>query len=313
MKKLVSAAICLSMSALFLTGCRRSVPEVRERAYIQSAALYGKSNISLTLYPFEEEQKQETGIGATMADALENASTSFGKEVFLGHLELLCFDKAELTNKLSSLLYEQRISPSCKLLFLYDTDLPEDCDMTLLTDRLVMEEENGHIPETDLFHILSEKKSKDESALIPAVTKDGFSMCILNSENKPYILSVKAAQGLCWLRGKNYPERIAVNGENGSEDYEIHSAKLKLSAEINENIPCITARIIIKGSGDEQAAKAVIESQCNAAARETIKLAKADVIGLFKCLARYCPEYYSKQETETAKWDAAIQCTVEFE
>lgn len=311
MKKVIS--FCLSISFLLFTGCQNKKLEVRDRAYVQSALFSEKNNITITLYPFEDENKCSSGSGYTIADAVENASIFWGKDVFMGHIELLCFDKFDFTDKLESCLDDYRISPSCKLLFiLSDKSITEDTDMTLLTDRLIMEEKNGSIPETDLFHILSEKKDADGSMLIPAITKNGLSMCILTDE-KSYILSEKSAAGLCWLRGENYPDRISVYGENGAEDYEVYSAKTKLSAEIKDNIPHIKVRISIKGSGNSEAAKNIIKSECTEAVKDTLKTLDSDVIGFGRCLAKYCPEYYSSQDFSTAKWAAVFDFDIDFD
>ncbi len=310
MKKLLSVYLCINF--LLLTGCQNAV-EVRERAFVQSASFSGNNNISLTLYPFEEEKDKSYGNGLTIAEAIENTAVFSGKDVFMGHLELLCFDEPDFTEKLESCLIDYRISPSCKLLYLSEISILENCDTTLLTDRLTMEEEKGHIPKTDLFHILSERKRKDSAALVPAVTKNSLSMCILKDGSKPYVVSAKAAEGLCWLRGENYPERISVSEENNAVDFEIYSAKTKLSSEIKNNIPYITACIKVKGTGNEQAARNIIESQCKAAIEETLERAKSDVIGIDECLAKDCPEYYAEQDFETVKWALNFQCTVEFE
>ena len=314
MKKIISQiiSICLSTSLLLLTGCQNNTLEVRDRAYVQSALFSEKNNITITLYPLEGENKCAIGRGHTISDAVENASVLWGKDVFMGHIELLCFDRSDFTDKLESCLYDYRISPSCKLIFLSsDSRISEDSDMTLLTDRLIMEEKNGRIPETDLFHILSEKKDDDGSMLIPAITKNGLPTRILK-DGKSHTVSEKSAAGLCWLRGENYPNRISVYGENGAEDYEIYSAKTNLSAEIKDNIPHIKVKISIKGSGNAEAAKAIIKSECTDAVKDTLKTAESDVIGFGRCLAKYCPEYYSSQDFSTAKWASVFDFDIDF-
>ena len=108
------------------------------------------------------------------------------------------------------------------------------------------------------------------------------------------------------------PERIAVAGENGTEDYEVYSADAKLSAEIVKGIPHVKAEISIKGNGNGEAAARLIKVCCQAAIEETLKEMKADVIGLDACLAQDCPEYYAQQDFETAKWAAEFECVVEM-
>lgn len=301
------------MNLLLLTGCRSNYTEVRDREYIQSAVFMDKGSISLALYPFEEEKNVSYGSGANISEALENSAVLAGREIFMGHLELLCFDNPDFTEELESCLLDHRISPSCRLLYLYDTQIPEDCDTTLLTDRLTMEEEKGHIPETDLFHVLSEIGGRDNTTLVPAVTDKGLAMCILKKGSKPYVLSERAAQGLCWLRGENYPEKIYIKGNNTAEDFEIDSARTEFSVRIENNIPHVTVNIRIKGTGNSQAAESIVAALCRDAERETLKRRKADVIGFGRYLARDCPEYYASQDFETAKWAAVFEYEIEAE
>lgn len=309
MKKRMTAVL---LSALMFTGCRAETTEVRERAYVQSAVFSGKDETSLTLYPFEDAGDILESKGANTAAAVEEASVKSGRDVFLGHTELLCFDEPAFTEELESCLMEYRLSPGCKMLFLHETELPEDCDTTQLTDSLKMEEEKGRIPETDLYHVLSEYSGSDGSALVPALTEKGFALCVIDGSELSGVLSDKAAAGLVWLRGDNYPERIAVAGENGTEDYEVYSADAKLSAEIVKGIPHVRAEVSIKGNGNGEAAASLIKVCCQAAIEETLKEMKADVIGLDACLAQDCPEYYAQQDFETAKWAAEFECVVEM-
>ncbi len=308
MKKRMIIAL---LSAVVFTGCRAETTEVRERAYVQSAVFSGADETSLTLYPFEDAGDVLESKGANTAAAVEEASVKSGREVFLGHTELLCFDEPAFTKELESCLMEYRLSPGCKMLFLHETELPEDCDTTQLTDSLRMEEEKGRIPETDLYHVLSEYNGSDGSALVPALTEKGFALCVIDRGEFSGVLSDDAAAGLVWLRGENYPERIAVTGEHGTEDYEIYSADTKLSAEIVKGIPHVTAEISIKGKGNGEAAARLIKVCCQAAIEETLKGMKADVMGLDACLAQDCPEYYAQQDFETAKWAAVFECVVE--
>lgn len=311
MKKLFSILLCINM--LLLTGCRKNYTEVRDRAYVQSAFFMDNGNISLALFPFEEEKEVSYGSGVNISEALENSEVSAGREIFMGHLELLCFDNADFTDEFQSCLLDYRITPSCHVLYIQGSQLSEESDVMLLTDRLLMEEEKGHMPKTDLFHVLSEIKSADNAALVPVLTNKKLAMCILKKGSKPYILSERSTEGLCWLRGENYPEKVYISGNNGSEAFEIDSARTDISVRIEEGIPCATVKIRIKGKGNSQAAESVITALCKDAVNETLKRAKSDVIGFGKYLARDCPSFYAENDFETEKWAAVFEYDVRAE
>lgn len=309
MRKFFGVIFCAC--TLLCTGCSRSVTEVRDRMYIQGAAFGGSRTLTeLTLYPFEGTGETLSGEGLTMAAAVEETSVKSGKSVFMGHLELLCFDRASFTDSMQECMEEYRLSPACKLLYLHETELPEGIDTTLLTDQLRQEEENGRIPETDLFHVLSECAGGDGTALVPALTEKGLAMCILDGEEVLGTLSDHAVQGLCWIRGENYPKRISVAGNDSMVNYEVYSAQTELSAEIRNGIPHVTVTIRIRGSGNSEAAKRLIKASCSIAIEEAVKDMHADVIGLDACLRKDCPEYYAQQDFETAKFAAVFDVVV---
>ncbi|MBQ8686986.1 MAG: hypothetical protein IJ512_00395 [Ruminococcus sp.] len=304
-------AVLFSICTLLCTGCSKSVTEVRDRIYIQGAKLGGSPTLTeLTLYPFEETGTPISGEGLTMAAAIEETAVQSGKAVFMGHLELLCFDRASFTDSMQECMEEYRLSPACKLLYLHETELPEGIDTTLLTDQLRQEEENGRIPETDLFHVLSECAGDDGAALVPVLSEEGFGVGLLQNGEFLGTLSSHAVQGLCWLRGENYPRRISVAGNDRMVNYEVHSAQTELSAEIQNGIPHVTVTLRLRGSGNSEAAKRLIKAACSIAAEETVKEMHADVIGLDACLRKDCPKYYAQHDFETAKFAAVFDVVV---
>lgn len=177
MRKGILIAFCLLFVSA-LTGCTTKTTEVRERIYIQCIVFEESSEKNvLTLYPFEGAGAPLSGSGKTIYEAVEDAAIQGGKDVFLGHTELLCFKNPGFAEKLQSCLTEYRLSPSCKILYLHETDLPTDTDTTLLTDSLTLEMEKNRIPKTDLFTVLS--KEEESVMLIPALTKKGFAICAI--------------------------------------------------------------------------------------------------------------------------------------
>ncbi len=301
---------CL-MFSLTLCGCSGTT-EVRDRMFIQAASLKSsRTQTALTLYPYEPPGTHIDSHGMTLQAAAEEAAVRAGKEVFLGHLELLCTQDSATFPSLSRCMEEYRLSPSCHLLYLAEEDALEEQDTLVLTDALKQEEKNGRIPKTDLFHVLSELSGHDHTALVPVLSKDGFGMGIVQDDTYLKTLSEGAITGLCWLRGENFPQRISVAGNTQTEDYEIHMASTDLSAEIKEGIPHVTVHIRIRGTGNHEAAERLIAVRCAEAIEETIKECNADVIGFSDCLRRDCPSYEAAQDFTTAKWAAIFSYEIQ--
>ena len=240
---MIKRIFCLCAALIFATGCTGGTAEVRERIYVQSAVLDAGEYTSLELFLFEGTGELVEGVGKDIFSATENAAVRTGREIFLGHTELLCLKSPMDSSGLMNCLDEYRLSPGCRLLLLQGEDISEDTDTTKLTDSLKLGTEKGNIPQTDLFTILKELQSADGKALAPLLTEDGISMCITDGQNILGILSQRATIGLVWLRGDNHPERITVTGENGTESFQVYSACTDVSAQIIKGIPHIKAEV----------------------------------------------------------------------
>lgn len=292
MKKLIPF-MCISI--IFLTGCNST--QVRDREYIQAIELFDFDSPKISLHSFEKSDDIFSGQGDTIAAALEQAEIPIGKEVFMGHLELLCLNDPKFHEKLYDLMETYRLSPSCKVLCI-DNELSLDkTDTENICDSLKRKEENGTLPKTNVLSALEESAGTDKAILLPLLTKDGFSMTILYEEKKELIqLSEEAIQGLCWLRGENYPERISVETNNTTSDFEIYNASTHFKTVMWNGAPVVNVIISLQGKGDKESAKKTIQELCKAAEQETIKLNKVDVIGLESYMKKQCYDAYQNQD-----------------
>ena len=96
---------------LTLSGCSgRS--EVRDKGFIRTigADCNDVQTISLQLYGSDEVL---TGQGTTLFSAIADSERTQGKNLFAGHLELFAASPENIYKNLSSLLQNNRISPSC--------------------------------------------------------------------------------------------------------------------------------------------------------------------------------------------------------
>lgn len=294
MKPLLSCFSLLLASTLFLSGC--SATQVKDRLYLQSIELSHARHPTVQLHAFAADQADYSGSGVTLHAALEDAEIPAGRELFLGHLELLCLQDTAFVGQLTELLQSYRLSSGCKVI--YTTRSLESVNTETLLESLEREEQNGRLPETDLLTILKELSNSSHTALLPYCLTTGFSLVLIQPNGVKGTLSNEAIEGLCWLRGENYPERVSVSYEEQASDFFIENATTKLTAAVDSGIPVVTVSITLQGKGDAVALREQLEAACQAAEEETVKKYKADVIGLEACLRQQCYELYAEQDWE---------------
>lgn len=132
-------------------------------------------------------------------------------------------------------------------------------------------------------------------------------MVLIASDGTTQTLSNDAIQGLCWLRGNNYPERVSLSADGQASDFLITSASTRYTAITANGIPIVTVSISIHGTGNAVALQERLEIACEAAERETIQKNQADVIELEACLRQQCYKLYQEQD-----WNSLLR-TVQFQ
>lgn len=294
MKKQVFLLIC---TAILLCGNGCTATQVRDRAYLQAMELRSPQMPAVQLHDFHTKKTSVSGDGATLADAITNAAVPAGKDLFLGHLELIAYQDPTYGAQLDQLMSDYRLSPACKVVGLPDNTTLTDTDTSELTRQLRLAETNGMLPETDLFTILREWDNTSGTALLPLVTADGFSAAVVTKEKIVTALSEDAIAGLCWLRGDNYPGQITTSD---GETFHVTSAKTQLSAEEKRGYVQITATITLHGNGNSGSAADEIERVCRAAIQETVTEHHADIIGLEACLWSQCYDFMAEQDWNSA-------------
>ena len=243
--------LLLFCTAVLLCGSGCTATQVRDRAYLQAMELQTPQTPTVQLHDFHTEKTAVSGDGATLADAITNAAVPAGKDLFLGHLELIAYQDPAYGAQLDQLMSDYRLSPACKIVGLPDGTTLAETDTSELTQQLRQAETKGMLPETDLFTILREWDSASGTALLPLVTADGFSAAVVTKEKVVMALSEDAIAGLCWLRGDNFPGQITASG---GEAFHVTSARTQLSAEEKQDRIRVTAAVTLHGSGDSDAA-----------------------------------------------------------
>lgn len=300
------SAILLCFTLLpFGTGC--TATQVRDRAYLQALELENPKSPIVQIHDFTENSSIAEGSGETLSLAVSNAAVPIGKELFLGHLELIAYEDPAFGADLDFLMTEYRLSPSCKVLGLPKSATLKKTDTTELVEQLKQAEENGTLPETDLFTILRELDSSAGTALLPLITENGFSAAVITKTDSYGTLSQDAVAGLCWLRGDNFPKQIPLAP---GKHYTVSSAAVRLAAEENNGHAVITVSVHLRGDGDFDAVAKQIQYQCKTAIRETVTICGADVFDWEACLRSQCYHYATEKSWDTILSDTTFQVQV---
>ncbi|WP_295216061.1 Ger(x)C family spore germination C-terminal domain-containing protein [Ruminococcus sp.] len=298
--------LLLSCTLLFLcTGC--AAVQVRDRAYLQALELTDPEQPTVQLHDFETAGALAQGTGGNFEQAIENAAVPIGKELFLGHLELIAYSKPEFGSQLNQLMEKYRLSPSCKVLGLSEGSTLTDTDTAHLTEQLHRAEKSGLLPETDLFTILREFSSSAKTALLPVITENGFSAAVITETESYGTLSPEAVAGLCWLRGDNHPETLSLPND---ESYTVHSAAVRLTGTMTDGKAEVTVSIRISGEGDFVKAAACIQNQCEAAIQETVVQSHADVFDWEACLQSQCFDEFTNTDWTDVVSQAEFQVKI---
>lgn len=262
--------ICLPVCLLLflLTGCAGDA--IADRLYTQAIGLSGKDTLQFTIQGFEEEDAR-TVYADGIADALRQEEAEAGGRIFLGHTELLCLDGSRTSDTVRMLLFEQGLSPGCKVLYASPGELL--CrDSTEYVHALRMAEKNGLLPATELSTVLGEWLGAWETALLPAQDRK---LVLLHRDGTCVYLSEEAAAGMCWLR----PGTDSFSMTTGAGDAEIRS--LELTKTMQDGQGQYHIRLVTQDADDalRRTLKDRVQAECEAAVRE-MRDAGADVIGL---------------------------------
>lgn len=293
-RRIITVLLCSAMLSCS-TGC--TATQVRDRAYLQAIELRTPENPEIQFHDFHAKKAVSFSSGKTISEAIENAAVPLGKNLFLGHLELIASADPVYGTQLNQLMRDYRLSPSCKVIGLSDGTVLTETDTSDLIWQIRQAEQLGKLPETDLFTILREWDSASGTALLPITDTHAFSAVIAAKDKIVTSLSEDAVEGLCWLRGNNYPEQI-ITSDGGT--YVVTSAKTQLSAEEKQGRICVTITIRLHGNGDYTAAAKEIQRVCQTAIQETITEYHADVFDLEACLWSQCYDFMVQYDWNSA-------------
>lgn len=279
MKLKLYSSIFISIVFSLFTGC--STESIADRVYTQAIGLTCcDKKLSLYTQGFDEDSRKPV-TGASIAEVLRCEESVNGGKVFVGHTELLCLDGTCTLNPTEELLFQQGLSPACKILYTKPDAYFENADSTATVHMIRMSEQNGLLSSTELSTALREWQGVWETALIPMrkESQDYPALVFLHKDGACLELSDAAAKGMYWLRRNAGNFTMTLDTADGEQDISIASCKLKKSVQ-NQKL-YYEIKIKTKDSSEElrNILREMILKQCHAAISEMHR-ANADVIGM---------------------------------
>lgn len=270
--------LCYLALSFVFTGC--SSESIADRVYTQAIGLTCDGELSLYTQGFHQNS-DEPVTGISIAEVLRCEEAVNGGKVFIGHTELLCLDGTCTLNPAEELLFQQGLSPACKILYAEPEKYFTDADSTNMVHMIRMSEQNGLLSSTELSTALSEWHGIWETALLPVQSEqqDYPGLVLLHKDGACTELSDAASKGMYWLRRNSGGFTMTLETPDGERDISVEKCKLQKKVVQGK----LYYHVKIQSKESEQGLREIlqrtIEKQCKAAVSEMLQ-AQADVIGI---------------------------------
>lgn len=289
MKRILTAAVL----TLLLCGCSHKT-EVRDKGFVRTIGCDNGDEQSVAVFLYGED-KAIDGKGSTIYSALENAEVTQGKNLFTGHLEMLVLSPGGIKDKLSVMIKNNRISPSCAIVMTSENAVGavKDRKETEISDILKSSSRKGKVSRKNISEVLNDLLEEDSMAAIPILKDDKLTMCITDGDSITGVLSEEESEGLCWLSGSLKDIYMPIKTDDKTVSFHIRKSSTRLIAEADGEGIKITTEIKINGNcveegiSESDASKAAAEkisNLCSKAISKTVTGLKSDVFGIHKCI-----------------------------
>lgn len=283
--------LALTAVMLLLCGCSHKT-EVRDKGFVRTIGCDSGEvqSVAVRLYGQEEIL---SGSGDTIFSAVENAETAQGKTLFTGHLELLVLNPAEIKDKLSVMIKNNRISPSCSLIITTGSaaDTVKSYKEEELSDILESSSRKGKIVTRNISAVLNDLLEDDSMAAVPVLDGKNLTMGVVGYDSIIGVLSEEESEGLSWLTASQHDIYLPINVKGKAASFHVRKSSTRLTAGADGDKIKITAEIKINGScieenTDESSKSAAekISGLCSKAISKTVTGMSADVLGIEKCI-----------------------------
>lgn len=270
MKKL--GIFVITAMLVLLTGCGGS--DLNSTVFVSSMGVsLGGGVYSVTVFGSAAAEDginevSASGVGRTLAEAMNNASESCGLDIFLGHCEGIAVNSAALRDTaMLSEFSDSVLSPACPVYF---SDSPERGAENIPAEGF----------ETPLYK-LSVFSRNGSPAVLPTA-EDPDRTAIVTAE-ETILTDSEDSLGIMLLRGEAVPREMTVSTEKGFETVKI-SPETKRSAYYSDGVLYAEITVCLNtedtGGEAESTAKELIEGICRAAYEKTVHGMGIDAPGL---------------------------------
>ena len=262
-KTAVKVVMFVTYIVLFFTGCSSRV-DLRDRAIVQAMGIdYKNGEFVITLQEFVPNDSGERGgesaaitvRGKTIFDALKNAESIDGKQIFYGHSRLFIIGKNTAKNSIFPIIEfltsNYRLSLNASVLTsdyeaaeILSTDLFSKTVPDIIIDQI---QNGGKTPDITVIDLLKNNYNLDGTCYMPVISKNEngviIERCAVFSEHKSkIILDEKETMGLNLINGKVsdavFSARcrgrdVSVNVTSNNTDVSIRNNGEKISLLIN--------------------------------------------------------------------------------
>lgn len=280
-----------------LTACTGE--ELREQAFISEMGADPEDSsdntqpVRMTLRTFQSDDVV-SGSGASLLSALSNCESTQGRIFFPGHLEVFAAGPKNLKNDLMTLLRNNRISPSCRVVLAKDgaSRLIEE-NKGKLRELIDSSGRNALIVPKNISDVVNDLLEKDKTAAVPTISTGKPAMAVVSEDGTMGMLTDKESEGLCWLTGSIKDVYIPISTDNINTDFHVVNCSTRLTAQSVGSDYAVTVEIKINGTAEDDNAdidavkkqtSKLITSLCSLTIAKTVTAMNADLFGIEKSL-----------------------------
>ena len=213
------------------TSCKTRSAEVRDRAFIRCIGVEERENqeyVSIKIFGGDASEVY-SGKGETVFSAIENAETMQSKNLFTGHIEQIIIGRGNLSEKLETMLSNNRITPACHVIcteenaekIVKESDIPSTLSSCA---------RKGTIMDRSISDILRGLKSECEMSVVPVIEGESLTMGIVSGNGIEKVLSDEESKGISWLNGRISDTVLALDRNT---DFHIATSNVKIKTEVN--------------------------------------------------------------------------------